>query len=159
MKKIDLGQTIAILANIGVIAGIVFLAVETRQNNRLLAMESNLARTEAYIGRTAAAVTEMHQLALSADLADLLTRVDADGLGSLSESERLRVLAWQLARMYGVSAEWYRYEQGYLSQEAIDNVLQFGALPNVEIWRELGIDLDNDSLVEALRRFAEEASQ
>ena len=28
MKKIDLGQTIAILANIGVIAGIVFLAVE-----------------------------------------------------------------------------------------------------------------------------------
>ena len=32
MKKIDLGQTIAILANIGVIAGIAFLALEIRQN-------------------------------------------------------------------------------------------------------------------------------
>ena len=30
LKKIDLGQTISILANVGVIAGIVFLAVELR---------------------------------------------------------------------------------------------------------------------------------
>ena len=36
----DLGEIIAILANIGVIAGIVFLAVEIRQNNRLLAAEA-----------------------------------------------------------------------------------------------------------------------
>lgn len=32
MKKIDLGQTITILANIGVISGIAFLALELRQN-------------------------------------------------------------------------------------------------------------------------------
>ena len=36
LKKIDLGQTITILANLGVIAGIVFLAFELRQNNSLL---------------------------------------------------------------------------------------------------------------------------
>ena len=36
MKKIDLGQTITILANIGVIAGIVFLGFELNQNNALL---------------------------------------------------------------------------------------------------------------------------
>ena len=36
MKKIDPGQTITILANLGVIAGIFFLAVELQQNNRLL---------------------------------------------------------------------------------------------------------------------------
>ena len=35
MKKIELGQLIQIVANLGVIAGIVFLAVELRQNNRL----------------------------------------------------------------------------------------------------------------------------
>lgn len=34
MKKIDLGQTIAVLANIGVIAGIAFLALEVR-NSRI----------------------------------------------------------------------------------------------------------------------------
>ncbi len=32
MKKIDLGQTISILANFGVIAGIVFLGLEIRQS-------------------------------------------------------------------------------------------------------------------------------
>ena len=40
MKKIDLGQTITILANLGVIAGIVFLAVELQQNNQLMRAEA-----------------------------------------------------------------------------------------------------------------------
>ncbi len=40
MKKIDLGQTIGILANVGVIAGIVFLGFELRQNNQFLGAEA-----------------------------------------------------------------------------------------------------------------------
>ncbi len=40
MKKIDLGQTITILANVGVVAGIVFLAVELRQNNEFMAADA-----------------------------------------------------------------------------------------------------------------------
>ena len=39
MKKIDLGQTITILANVGVIVGIVFLVVEIRQNTQQLTLE------------------------------------------------------------------------------------------------------------------------
>ncbi len=33
MKKIDLGQIITILANVGVVIGLVFLTLEIRQNN------------------------------------------------------------------------------------------------------------------------------
>jgi len=40
MKKIDPGQAIAILANLGVIAGILFLAIELQQNNELLAAQA-----------------------------------------------------------------------------------------------------------------------
>ena len=36
MKKLDLGQTMTILANVGVIVGISFLAVELRQNNDMM---------------------------------------------------------------------------------------------------------------------------
>lgn len=36
MKNLDFGKTVSVLANMGVIAGIVFLAVELRQNNDLL---------------------------------------------------------------------------------------------------------------------------
>ena len=46
MKKIDLGQTITILANIGVIAGIDFLALEVHQNNELMSAEARRSRTE-----------------------------------------------------------------------------------------------------------------
>jgi len=46
MKKIDLGQSIQILANIGVIAGIVFLGVEIHQNNELMASQARLATND-----------------------------------------------------------------------------------------------------------------
>ena len=40
MKKIDLGQMVSILANIGVLAGIVFLGFELQQNNDQLQAQS-----------------------------------------------------------------------------------------------------------------------
>ena len=46
MKKLDLGQAIAILANIGVIAGIVFLGFELQQNNELLRAEARADRRD-----------------------------------------------------------------------------------------------------------------
>ena len=40
MKKIDLAQSVGILANIGVIVGIIFLTVEIAQNNDQLASQT-----------------------------------------------------------------------------------------------------------------------
>jgi hypothetical protein len=39
MKKIEVGQTIQILANVGVLAGIVMLGLELRQNNEFLGLQ------------------------------------------------------------------------------------------------------------------------
>ena len=39
MNKLDFAQTVGLLANLGVIAGIVFLAIELQQNNRLMAAQ------------------------------------------------------------------------------------------------------------------------
>jgi len=47
MKKIDLAQTVTILANLGVIAGIVFLGIEIRQNSALMRVQINQARADA----------------------------------------------------------------------------------------------------------------
>ena len=79
MKKIDLGRTIGMLANLGVIIGIAFLAIEMHQNNQLLSMQARLTETQAYVDRTASAGEEFRQLALSAELAELLARVDTFG--------------------------------------------------------------------------------
>ena len=48
MKKIDFGQSLAILANIGVIAGILFLALELRQSNRIAIASTELAIRDSY---------------------------------------------------------------------------------------------------------------
>ena len=47
MKKIDLGQTIQILANVGVIAGIVFLGYELQQNSDALDAQARYNHAEA----------------------------------------------------------------------------------------------------------------
>ena len=44
MKKLDFVQIVGLLANLGVIAGIVFLGLELRQNNSLLEAQTSFAR-------------------------------------------------------------------------------------------------------------------
>jgi hypothetical protein len=40
MKKIDLGQTPSIIANVGVITGIMYLGLELQQNSELLGAQA-----------------------------------------------------------------------------------------------------------------------
>ncbi len=63
MKKLDLGQTMTILANVGVIAGIVFLGIELQQNNELLAAQARRDQLDAR-AVTLESITENSELAL-----------------------------------------------------------------------------------------------
>ena len=96
MKKIDLGQTIRILANIGVIAGIVFLGLELQQNNELL-------RSQIRANFQGARVQANQLITDSPWLAGIFAKVKAGE--SLSAEEAIRLQAyhqnvftiWQLA--------------------------------------------------------------
>lgn len=50
VKKFDLGQTLNTLANVGVIAGIIFLAYELNQNNEFLELEAKATRVQITLG-------------------------------------------------------------------------------------------------------------
>jgi hypothetical protein len=65
MKKIDVAQTLSILANLGVIAGIIFLGFELRQNNTLMASQSRANQTEQVLALQS-------EVFLNADLAMIL---------------------------------------------------------------------------------------
>jgi hypothetical protein len=67
LKKIDLGQGISILANIGVIAGIIFLGLELQQNNELL-------KAEAADGLLQNRLSPRRQILEHRDLAQLMTK-------------------------------------------------------------------------------------
>ncbi len=95
MKKIDLGQGIGILANVGVIAGIIFLAVELRQNNDQLAAQITINQHEI---RT----NDIGRFAQDAGLAEILLKLRKGEQLSDLERERMfwvyagRFLNWQL---------------------------------------------------------------
>jgi hypothetical protein len=94
VKKIDLVQTISLLANLGVIAGIIFLAVELQQN------------TNALYG-------EARQTVLEAALQELFAVVDSPGIslsltksGSLSEAEQVSLDAYLSATLRAREFAW-----------------------------------------------------
>jgi hypothetical protein len=114
MKKIDFGQTITILANIGVIAGIVFLAFELRQNNELLETEARrgLMLNRMDINRSWAADENLMQLREKAFDGEPLTRgeqirVEAD-LVSLLVGMEWEYEQFRSGRVLGVPVEGYR---------------------------------------------------
>jgi len=109
VKKIDLGQTITILANLGVIAGIVFLAVELRQNNELLQAQSRADSNDRIIG-TAVAVYEN---------TDLARAVAKARMGQeLSEAEGMLLYAHDVRRIRSFEAGFQEFQRG--ATESID---------------------------------------
>jgi len=82
LKKFDLGQTINTLANIGVIAGIVFLVVELQQNNEVQRLQ--------YEAEERARVSGAVELVVNnPDYSELLGKDESE----LSQAERTRLIA------------------------------------------------------------------
>jgi len=116
MKKIDLGQAISILANVGVIAGIVFLGLELRQNNQLLAAS---ARTNLITQRASAVDQTMNPFVLEA-----LYKYAAGEPVTPAERGAIFILARQVIELW----EWQygEYVAGMLDREELP----------VEAWRQ-----------------------
>jgi len=95
MKSFDLGKFVKTLANVGVIAGIAFLAFELRQNNELMEAEARFNRvtvsTEAYN------ITSTNR-----ELAEIFVKVDNNE--SLTEVEQRRYNASQMRFL--INMEW-----------------------------------------------------
>lgn len=106
MSGFDVGQVIEIVANIGVIAGIVFLAFEIRQNNDLLAAQ---AREALHASRRDINL----MIASTPDLAEIVGKVRADQ--SLTGVEAVRIEALQRAVMVTMEWQFEEYRRGRLS--------------------------------------------
>ena len=86
MKKLDFAQSVGLLANLGVIAGILFLVIEIRQNNSLLAAQASYAKFNVERERRARIVDNR------AGLADIVERAIAGE--ELTPTETLRLDAY-----------------------------------------------------------------
>ena len=130
MKKIEPGQIASLIANIGVIGGILLLAYELRQNNDLM-------EAEARLNRTVMAIDTWRFIAENPDLLELREK-ERQG-GELSAAETRRIDATVLAIF--VAPEWTFNERPEGSSER-DQVIEiqrhnFAKYPEFgRVWKE-----------------------
>jgi len=122
MKKLDLGQAIGILANVGVIAGIVFLGFELRQNNEQLAAQS---RAE----RLAVRTDWINALYRDAQLAELVIRARRNE--ELTEAEEFRIENLGQRMFAALEYVYGEVQRGMIDENAV----------SAEAWRGGFLDL------------------
>ena len=136
MKKIDLGQAISIIANVGVIAGIAFLALELRQNNEFAAAQAKYSLLQ---NRTALYVPLMLN---SDNLSALLAKYESGQ--EMTRSEELQLNTFRQWHLNNWEWEYGEVRAGRLSESDIpvhgwrtsllgSNPTDFGLL---EHWRD-----------------------
>ena len=110
MKKLDLGQTVSVLANVGVIAGIVFLGYELRQNNEAIRAQSDFNQHQVRL-------TALRTVAENPNgLVDLSER---NG-GELTEADRIRLLFFAESALVDLEWQYRELNLGRLSAEELD---------------------------------------
>lgn len=118
MKKIDLERTLGILANLGIVAGIIFLAVELDQNNDLLEAQARQFRQELF--RNALDQYSQNPIALSAAVKS------ANG-ERLTQEERLVLQYTNI----GVLTNWR-----FIYDEYREGLLELDAIP-ITVWSRI----------------------
>ena len=109
MKKFDLGQAVSILANFGVIAGIIFLAIELRQNTEATISSAELDVTNLQ--------TEFHmRLAENADLARVYSVGQRDP-SVLTEDERGQFRYLVAGLFLFLEGVYKQYRRGFIPED------------------------------------------
>ncbi len=129
MKTLDLGQLVQTIANVGVIAGIVFLAIEIRQNNELMEAEARFNRVSVS--------TEAYNIqSTNGDLAEII--VKANNNESLTEVEHYRFRSSHMRFL--INMEWIYREMAVDSPERRYAERQMISSMSHELRRQIFLD-------------------
>ena len=111
MKQLDIGQIVGIIANLGVIAGIVFLAIEIQQNNDLLEAQAREASNNRQ--------TELQTYIFTDPaLAELMLKVKRGE--ELTEVEQFQADAYARRRIRGMEAAFMNFQAGVSDSVNVD---------------------------------------
>ncbi len=115
MKKIDLGQTISILANLGVIAGIIFLGLELRQ-------VQDQMEAEISFNRFSEENSTRHLIATSPILAGAIAKRNAGE--DLTREEVVMLDSYIASILISAEYAWRQHERGRLEDVDIQGLVR-----------------------------------
>jgi len=131
MKLNQLNSWLNLIANIGVLAGIVFLAIEINQSNLQ-------AQSATYQARTNEIENSQREFALSETLPMTYIKLNESGVDSLTPLEFSRVYNWEQARISRLQSQFHHYQLGFLDDASYNTMMEVGTR-NLSLWKELGI--------------------
>ena len=140
MKKIDLGQTLQLLGNAGVIVGILLLVYELNQNRQMMQAQTRNAISETIVDRLLGEAD-------NPDLAAINLKAEAGETMTALETRRYQLI-WQATFRYWENVN-YQYRNGLYDDSEY--------LAHREAWRQIAVGPHvRDLWCERRSRYADE---
>ena len=158
MTLIELGALGEFVGAIGVIATLVYLAVQIRQNTRSLEASQRLALAQTYQMRSDALQTMLVQAA-AGEVGRIINKVteagypeDLAALDTLTREEWSRFRQWHIAQQAHWDNMHFQYEQGFLDEEYYRDEFVRRTRRLWPAWQALGLTSGRKSFFDELRR-------
>jgi hypothetical protein len=124
MTIMELGALGELLGSIAVLATLVYLSVQVRQNTRSMDESKKLALAQTYQMRSDALQMMLVHAADSEHIGPIISKLtgagypeDIGALEQLSELERQRFRLWQIAQETHWDNMFFQYQQGFIDEE------------------------------------------
>ncbi len=131
MNMDRLNNWLTLLANVGVMIGLIVVVFEVRESNRQTTSAANIARYNEI-------ETAFRDFALSDHLPGIYVVIEESGVSALSREQLGRVRSWELARIMRMEGQFVQYHDGYLDEKGYELMLN-AARQSAPLWKELGI--------------------
>lgn len=157
MTIIELGALGEFLGSIAVLATLVYLAVQIRQNTRSMEESRKLALAQTYQMRSDALQMMLVRAADSEHIGPLITKLtsagypeDISALRELSAVERGRFRLWQIAQQTHWDNMFFQYQQGFIDEEYYRDSFRERVRRLAPTWQELNVGGARQSFVEEI---------
>ena len=163
MTIMELGALGELLGAIAVIATLVYLAVQVKQNTRSIEAAQRLALAQTYQMRSDALQGMLVQAAAT-DIGELIAKVTEAGyperlesIDELTPLERSRFRQWHIAQQAHWDNMHFQYQQGYLAEEYYRDEFVVRTTRLWPVWQKLRLTKARKSFISELERLSKEA--
>ncbi len=157
MTILELGALGEFLGSIAVLATLVYLSVQIRQNTRSMDESKKLALAQTYQMRSDALQMMLVHAADSEHIGPIITKLtgagypeDISALEDLSQEDRGRFRQWQIAQQTHWDNMFFQYQQGFIDDEYYRDSFRERVRRLAPTWKALNVTGARSSFVDEI---------
>ncbi|TDJ35202.1 MAG: hypothetical protein E2O53_06650 [Gammaproteobacteria bacterium] len=157
MTILELGALGEFLGSIAVLATLVYLSVQIRQNTRSMDEGKKLALAQTYQMRSDALQMMLVHAADSEHIGPIITKLtgagypeDISALEDLSQEDRGRFRQWQIAQQTHWDNMFFQYQQGFIDDEYYRDSFRERVRRLAPTWKALNVTGARSSFVDEI---------